>query len=56
MSRQIDVVIIGAGSAGLATSHLLSRGGVDHIVLERGEIGQSWRSQRWDSFTLNTPN
>jgi len=56
MSLRIDVVVIGAGSAGLATSHLLSQGRVDHIVLERGEIGQSWRAQRWDSFTLNTPN
>lgn len=51
-----DVVVIGAGQAGLAASYLLSKAGVDHIVLERGEIGESWRSQRWDSFCLNTPN
>jgi putative flavoprotein involved in K+ transport len=56
MSASIDVVIVGAGSAGLATSYLLSRAGIAHVVLERGEIGQSWRTQRWDSFTLNTPN
>jgi putative flavoprotein involved in K+ transport len=51
-----DVVVIGAGQAGLATSYLLRRREVDHIVLERGAVGESWRSQRWDSFCLNTPN
>jgi len=56
MTSRTDVVVIGAGSAGLATSALLMRAGIDHVVLERGQIGQSWRSQRWDSFTLNTPN
>ncbi|MFT5447252.1 MAG: putative flavoprotein involved in K+ transport [Gammaproteobacteria bacterium] len=51
-----DVVIIGAGQAGLAASVCLSRLGFDHVVLEKHEIGASWRRQRWDSFCLNTPN
>lgn len=46
----------GAGQAGLAVSYLLTQSGIHHLVLERGELGESWRSQRWDSFCLNTPN
>ena len=52
----IDVLVIGAGHAGLAISHLLSTQGVDHVVLERGEIANSWRRERWDSLKLLTPN
>ena len=52
----LDLVIIGAGHAGLAASRCAAAGGLDHLVLERGKVGESWRSQRWDSFTLNTPN
>ncbi len=52
----IDVVVIGAGHAGLAISHLLGNGGVDHVVLERGEVANSWRNERWDSLCLLTPN
>lgn len=44
-----SVVVIGAGQAGLAVSHELSEHGVDHVVLERRQVGQSWRD-RWDSF------
>jgi putative flavoprotein involved in K+ transport len=51
----IDAVIIGAGQSGLAASWHLRRRGLEHVVLERGGVGQSWRSQRWDSFALNTP-
>ncbi|MEE8517838.1 MAG: NAD(P)/FAD-dependent oxidoreductase [Dehalococcoidia bacterium] len=47
---------MGAGSAGLSVSHFLRQAGVGHVLLERGEIGESWRSQRWDSFRVNTPN
>jgi putative flavoprotein involved in K+ transport len=50
-----DVVIVGAGQAGLAVSRELSEAGVDHVVLERGRIGETWRG-RWDSFCLVTPN
>jgi putative flavoprotein involved in K+ transport len=52
----MDVIVIGAGQAGLAVSYLLTREHIQHMVLERGRIGESWRSQRWDSFHLNTPN
>ncbi len=50
-----DVVVIGGGQAGLATSALLSRRGIEHVVLERDRIGSKWR-HRWDSFTLVTPS
>jgi putative flavoprotein involved in K+ transport len=56
MSRRIGTVVVGAGPAGLATSERLAAAGHDHVVLERGRIGHSWRTQRWDSFRLNTPN
>jgi putative flavoprotein involved in K+ transport len=55
MTGRPDVVVIGAGQAGLAVSYELTRAGVLHIVLERGRIGQTWRG-RWDSFCLVTPN
>jgi len=51
-----DAVVIGAGHAGLAVSRRLVDAGIEHVVLERGEVGESWRSQRWDSFRLNTPS
>jgi putative flavoprotein involved in K+ transport len=52
----VDVAIIGAGQAGLATSWYLRQAGVDHLVLEGGRVGETWRSRRWDSFCLVTPN
>jgi putative flavoprotein involved in K+ transport len=52
----VDVVIVGAGHAGLAMSHVLNEQGIDHVVLERGRIGERWRSERWDSLRLLTPN
>ncbi len=54
--RKIDTVVIGAGHAGLATSRCLTEAGRDHIVLDRGRLGESWRSSRWDSLRLLTPN
>ena len=51
-----SVVIVGAGPGGLAMSHELARTGVDHVVLERGEVANSWRHERWDSLRLLTPN
>lgn len=54
-SEHVGTLIIGAGQAGLAVSHELTRSGVEHVVLDRGRIGQSWRD-RWDSFCLVTPN
>jgi putative flavoprotein involved in K+ transport len=55
MVAPLDAVVIGAGHAGLAVSRRLADAGIDHVVLERGEIADSWRTQRWDSFRLNTP-
>src|SRR3954451_2075677 len=49
-------VIIGAGHAGLAMSRRLSERSIDHVVLERGEVANSWRTERWDSLRLLTPN
>jgi putative flavoprotein involved in K+ transport len=54
-AESVAVVVVGAGQAGLATSCELTRAGVQHVVLERGRIGQTWRD-RWDSFCLVTPN
>jgi putative flavoprotein involved in K+ transport len=51
-----DTVIVGAGHAGLAVSHLLARAGRDHVVLDRGRLAESWRTERWDSLHLLTPN
>jgi putative flavoprotein involved in K+ transport len=54
--RTATAVVIGAGHAGLAMSRCLSDRGIDHVVLERGEIANSWRTERWDSLRLLTPN
>lgn len=50
------VVIVGAGHAGLAMSRCLAERSIDHVLLERGEVAQSWRTERWDSLRLLTPN
>jgi putative flavoprotein involved in K+ transport len=50
-----EVVVVGAGQAGLSLSHELTRRGVEHVVLERGKVGQTWRG-RWDTFCLVLPN
>ena len=49
-------VVIGAGQGGLAMSHGLSKRSIDHVVLERSQVANSWRSERWDSLRLLTPN
>ncbi len=54
--EHVTTVVIGAGHAGLAASHCLSERSIDHVVIERGEIAESWRRQRWDSLRLLTPN
>ena len=51
----VRVAVVGAGPAGLAASSRLAAAGCHHVVLERGRVGWSWRTQRWDSFRLNTP-
>jgi putative flavoprotein involved in K+ transport len=54
--QRTNTVIVGAGQCGLAMSHELTRRSIDHVVLERGRIGNSWRTERWDSLRLLTPN
>lgn len=49
-------VVIGAGQAGLAMSRCLAEHSIDHVVLERGEVANSWKTERWDSLRLLTPN
>jgi putative flavoprotein involved in K+ transport len=51
----VETVVVGAGQAGLSVSHCLKELGREHVVLERGDVGETWRSERWDSFRLNTP-
>jgi putative flavoprotein involved in K+ transport len=52
----LDVVVVGAGQAGLGLGYYLQQSELEFVILERGEIAESWRSQRWDSFAVNTPN
>ena len=54
--RVHDALVIGAGQGGLAVSFLLTRLGIEHVVLERSTIASSWREHRWDSFCTVTPN
>ena len=54
--ERVTTVVIGAGHAGLAASRCLSERSIDHVVLERGEVANSWRRERWDSLRLLTPN
>jgi putative flavoprotein involved in K+ transport len=56
MATRRDTIVVGGGQAGLSTSYHLTRAGRDHLVLERGRLAETWRSQRWDGFVLNTPN
>jgi putative flavoprotein involved in K+ transport len=49
-------VVVGAGHSGLAMSRCLAARSIDHVVLERGEVASSWRTRRWDSLRLLTPN
>jgi putative flavoprotein involved in K+ transport len=54
--RSITTLVIGAGHAGLAMSRCLAERSLEHVVLERGEVAQTWRTERWDSLRLLTPN
>lgn len=56
MPEHFSSVVVGAGHAGLAASHFLGERSIDHVVLERGEVANSWRHERWDSLRLLTPN
>jgi putative flavoprotein involved in K+ transport len=54
--KRVDTAIVGGGQAGLAMSRCLSDHGIDHVVLERGRVAERWRSERWESLRLLTPN
>ena len=54
-SQQIEVLVVGAGQAGVAMSEHLNGYGVPHLVLERHRIAERWRSERWDSLVANGP-
>jgi putative flavoprotein involved in K+ transport len=56
LAGNVTVVIVGGGHAGLAMSRSLADRSIDHVVLERGEVANSWRRERWDSLRLLTPN
>lgn len=54
-TEQIDVLVIGAGQAGVAMSRHLTALTIPHLVLERGRIAERWRSERWDALVANGP-
>lgn len=54
--NHFDVVVIGGGQAGLGVGYHLRAAGKEFVIFERGRVGETWRSQRWDSFAVNTPN
>ncbi|HZG38288.1 MAG TPA: MSMEG_0569 family flavin-dependent oxidoreductase [Nodosilinea sp.] len=56
MTMHYGVIVIGGGQAGLSISYCLSRLGLDHIIFEQHQVAHSWRTKRWDSFCLVTPN
>jgi putative flavoprotein involved in K+ transport len=56
MKTHFPVIIVGGGQAGLSISYCLKERGIDHLVFEKHRIAEAWRSQRWDSFCLVTPN
>jgi putative flavoprotein involved in K+ transport len=54
--QRTDTIIIGAGQAGLALSHCLTEAGRDHVLFDRGRLAERWRSERWDTLRLLSPN
>jgi putative flavoprotein involved in K+ transport len=54
--ERIETVVVGGGQAGLAMSYHMKRLRREHVVIERGHVGQSWRSERWDSLMFQFPN
>ena len=50
------VIVVGGGQAGLSMSRCLTKRGIDHLVLERSAVAHTWRNERWDTFSLVTPN
>ncbi|GGI19630.1 MSMEG_0569 family flavin-dependent oxidoreductase [Oxalicibacterium faecigallinarum] len=56
LSGHYSVLIIGGGQAGLSMSYLLKERGISHLIIEKNRLGHAWRSERWDTFCLVTPN
>jgi cation diffusion facilitator CzcD-associated flavoprotein CzcO len=56
VNEKIETVIIGAGHAGLTMSYFLSERGLEHVIVERGWVGERCISERWDSFHFQFPN
>lgn len=56
LPARIACVVLGAGHAGLATSYELTQRHIPHVILDRGRIGETWRSKRWDAFMMIMPN
>lgn len=56
MNNHFSVIVVGGGQSGLSISYCLKQRGIDHIIFEKNAIGYAWRSKRWDSFCLVTPN
>ena len=54
--NDFDVVVVGGGQAGLGVGYYLQAASRKFVIFERGRVGETWRSQRWDSFAVNTPN
>ena len=54
--KRVETLIVGAGQAGLAMSRCLTDLAIDHVLLERGRVAERWRTERWDSLRLLTPN
>lgn len=55
-NKHYSVIIVGGGQAGLSLSYYLKQYGIDHLVLEKNTVTHTWRTQRWDTFCLVTPN
>jgi putative flavoprotein involved in K+ transport len=56
MAERLNTAVIGGGQAGLSISYYLTQQGREHVVLEKDRPGEAWRSKKWDSFSLVTPN
>ena len=57
MTKELEVVVVGASQSGLSVSYRLKERGLEHLVLEQHQqVGFAWEHERWDSFTLVTPN
>ena len=56
MKTHYPVLVVGGGQAGLSMSYCLKEKGIEHLVFEKKRTAEAWRSQRWDSFCLVTPN